>query len=58
MIQLARADHVPLYILFVDLRKAYDGIDRTLLCQALVRELGVAPALVVTLQRMYTDVSA
>ena len=31
MIQLARADRIPLYILFVDLRKAYDGIDRTLL---------------------------
>ena len=31
MIQLARADRVPLYILFVDLQKAYDGIDRTLL---------------------------
>ena len=31
MIQLAHADRVPLYILFVDLQKAYDGIDRTLL---------------------------
>ena len=31
MIQLAPADRVPLYIFFVDFRKAYDGIDRTLL---------------------------
>ena len=49
---------MPLFLLFVDLRKAYDCIDRTLLYQALVAELGVAPELVATLRRMYTEVTA
>ena len=43
-------------MVFVDLRKAYDGVDRTALFGALVNELGVAPGVVATLRRMYADV--
>ena len=43
----------PLYILFVDLQKAYDTIDRGLLW--LLDELGLDPALVGSLQHLYRD---
>ena len=49
---------MPLFVLFVDLQKAYDCVDRTLLFSALVHELGVAPGVVAALRRMYTEVSA
>ena len=45
-------------MVFVDLTKAYDSVDRTVLYEALVRELGVSPGTVATLRRMYTDVQA
>ena len=43
---------------FVDLRKAYDGVNRTALFGALVNKLGVAPDVVATLRHMYADVQA
>ena len=45
-------------MVFVDLTKAYNSVDRTVLYEALVRELGVSPGTVATLRRMYTDVQA
>ena len=58
MFQLANTDRDPLYTVFVDLRKAYDCVDRARLYQALVEELGVDPSLVVILRNMYTKVHA
>ena len=43
-------------MVFVDLRKAYDGVDCTALFGALVNELGVVPGVVATLYCMYTDI--
>ena len=55
---MAHELQAPLYACFVDLRKAYDCIDRSKLFTALVAELGVDAGLVAMLQRMYTDVRA
>jgi hypothetical protein len=38
--------HHPLYILFIDLEKAYDSIDRGLLWTTLLQDLGIDPTLV------------
>ena len=35
--ELARKKRIPLYVCFIDLTKAYDSIDRTLLCTVLAR---------------------
>ena len=45
-------------MVFVDLRKAYDGVDRTALFGAFVNELGVMPGVIATLRHMYSDVQA
>ena len=54
--QAASIDRSPLFAAFIDLQKAYDCIDRGLLFTAFVEELGVSPAMVAALQRLYTDV--
>ena len=46
------------FVVFVDLCKAYDGVDRTALFGTLVNELGVVPGVIATLFRMYADVQA
>ena len=55
---MARLERAPLYVVFVDLTKAYDSVDRTTLFEAMVHELGVAPGTVAILRRMYADVQA
>ena len=55
---MARLERAPLYVVFVDLTKAYDSVDRTTLFEAMVHELGVAPGTVAVLRRMYSDVQA
>ena len=53
---LAQLERAPLYVVFVDLTKAYDSVDRTTLFEAMVYELGVALGTVAILHRMYLDV--
>ena len=53
---MAQLDRAPLYVVFVDLTKAYDSVDRTTLLAALVHELGITPGTVSILRRMYSDV--
>ena len=55
---MARLERAPLYVVFVDLTKAYDSVDRTTLFEAMVHELGVEPGTVDILRRMYSDVLA
>lgn len=55
---MAAGHRVPVYVCFVDLRKAYDSVDRGKLFSALMLELGVSDGLVAALRRMYTDVRA
>ena len=43
--ELVRKDGVPLYTCFVDLQKAYDSVDRSLLWVVLAR-FGVPPVMV------------
>ena len=45
-------------MVFVDLTKAYDSVDRTTLFEAMVHELGVKPGTVAILRRMYSDILA
>ena len=52
---MARLERAPLYVVFVDLTKAYDSVDRTTLFEAMVHELGVASETVSLLCRMYSD---
>lgn len=45
----------PLYILFIDLEKAYDTVDRGLLWLTLLQEHNLEPALVGSLQQLYSE---
>ena len=54
--QAAHVARSPLFTAFIDLKKAYDGLDRGALFSALADELGVADGTVATLSRMYTSV--
>ena len=53
---MAQLERAPLYVVFVDLTKAYDSVDGTTLFAAMVHELGVALGTVAILRRMYSDV--
>ena len=44
--------------MFVDLKKAYDGVDHALMFRALSRELGITPHVLRDLRAMYTHVRA
>ena len=44
-----------MYLLFVDLKKAYDSVDRELLWSDLVSKLDVSEELVRVLKLMYVD---
>ena len=52
---MARVERAPLYVVFVDLTKAYDSVDRKTLFEAMVHELGIALGTVSILRRMYLD---
>ena len=54
-IEHATQHRSPLYLLFVDLQKAYDTIDRGLLWRTLLADLDLDPALVCCLQQLYAD---
>ena len=53
---MAQLERAPLYVVFVDLTKAYDSVDRTTLFEAMVHELGIALGTVSILRQMYLDV--
>ena len=57
-IEKAHAGKEPLYLLFVDLEKAYDSIDRSKLWEVLVGELQIPPPLVGCVQQLYKQLSA
>ena len=58
MIEMARLSENPLWLTFMDLRKAYDSVDRAKLFRALAADLGISPSLVQQLRAMYTGVRA
>ena len=45
-IEHAQQNRTTLYIIFIDLEKAYDTIDRGLLCNTLLTELDIDPTLI------------
>ena len=51
--ELGRASNVPINMCFIDLQKAYDSVDRTLLWEVLAR-FGV-PSRMITIIRMFHD---
>ena len=56
-LEVARAKHVPLYALFVDLMKAYDSVSRAGMWQIMQRK-GVPDHLVVLVQQFYESKQA
>ena len=46
LIRQAHRIHQPIWILFIDLAKAYDTMDRGLLWRVMLVEQGIEPALV------------
>ena len=48
-IEHAQQNRTPLYIIFIDLEKAYDTIDRGLLWNTLLTELDIDPTLISSL---------
>ena len=55
--ELARKKRIPLYVCFIDLIKAYDSIDRTLLWTVLARS-GVSQNLVSVIRQFYDGMRA
>ena len=51
--ELARKKRIPLYVRFIDLTKAYDSVDRTLLWKVLTR-FGV-PLQIISVIRQFRD---
>ena len=58
MFETCRAGEKALWVTFVDLKKAYDSVDRARLFRALASELGIAPYVLCDLRTMYRDVRA
>ena len=48
---------VPLFMCFIDLQKAYDTVDRTLLLQALTR-IGVSPQMIAVIRQFHDGMRA
>lgn len=46
-----------MYVMYVDLEKAYDSVDRGLLWRVLLGELRLPHHLVAALQRLYMDLT-
>ena len=51
--ELGRKGGVPLFLCFVDLQKAYDSVDRTLLWQVLTR-FGMPPQMLAVMQSSHS----
>ena len=54
---LGRKAHVPLFLCFIDLQKAYDSVDRTLLWQVLAR-LGTPPQMIKVIRQFHDGMRA
>ena len=55
--ELGRKAGVPLFMCFIDLQKAYDTVDRTLLWQVLTR-IGVPPQMIAVIQQFHDGMRA
>ena len=55
--EIGRKAGVPLFMCFIDLQKAYDTVDRTLLWQVLTR-IGVPPQMIVVIQQFHDGMRA
>ena len=55
--KIGRKAGVPLFMCFIDLQKAYDTVDRTLLWQVLTR-IGVPPQLIAVIQQFHDGMRA
>ena len=55
--ELARKERIPLYVCFIDLTKAYDSIDRTLLWTILAR-FGMPQIMISTIRRFHDGMRA
>ena len=55
--ELGRKARVPLFLCFIDLQKAYDFVDRTLLWQVLYR-LGVPPQMIEVIRQLHDRMRA
>ena len=55
--ELARKKRIPLYVCFIDLTKAYDSVDRTLLWTVLAR-FGVPQIMISVIRQFHDDMRA
>ena len=55
--ELARKNHTPLYLCFIDLTKAYDSVDRTLLWDVLAR-FGAPPRMLAVIRQFHDGMQA
>ena len=55
--ELGRKARVPLFLCFIDLQKAYDSVDRTLLWQVIAR-FGVPPQMVEVIRQYHDGMEA
>ena len=55
--ELRRKARVPLFLCFIDLQKAYDSVDRTLLWQVLAR-FGVPPQMIEVIRQFHDGMGA
>ena len=55
--ELGRKEHVPLYMFFVDLQKAYESIDRVFLW-AILNRLGVSPKIISIIRQFHDGMRA
>ena len=57
LLEIGRTAGVSLFLCFIGPQKAYDTVDRTLLCQALTR-IGVPPQMIALIQHFHDDMRA
>ena len=57
LLELVRKKRIPLYACFIDLTKAYDSVDRTLLSEARTR-LGVPQTIISVIRQLHDDMRA
>ena len=55
--EIGRKAEVSLFMCFIDLQKAYDTVDSTLLCQVLTR-IGVPPQMIAVIQQCHDGMRA